>query len=89
MKTGSIVVENRSRGPITLEIPKEVIADGAKGAERYESFEWGDPADRGREDNPSPVLRFSVVKWDRICDHHQAAIASMIDNGELTVSKAY
>jgi hypothetical protein len=87
VNNGSIMVENRGRGPITLQIPK-LDTSGKVIPNVYDSYEWGDPADRGRKDNPNPVQRFSVAKWESITTFHQAAVAKWIHDGVLTVSKA-
>ncbi len=80
---GSIIVENRGKGPLTLEV--EFTNDKNQVVTR--AFEWGDPYDRSRPENPSPTLALSKADWDLLNEHQGGFLDALVDKGELTVAK--
>ena len=80
---GSLIIENRGSGPLTL----EVETTDAKDNDVVRAFEWGDPYDRGRNENPSPSLVLTKADWDLLNGRHGSFLNALIEKGDLTVAK--
>lgn len=80
-----IAVENRSKGPLTLE-----LADAKRVPEGYKVLEFGDPLDRGRKTDkgeplPQPELTIPASVWNVYEETHGEAIQALVEKDHLVI----
>ena len=81
----TVAIENRSRGPLSIELPKSVTVP-----DKYRTLEFGDPSDRGRKDDggellPQPEIEVPADVWEKYETAHSLFLQGLVDSGDLVI----